>query len=417
MSTSTEKGGRERLWLVSAGGGLWTESNFGTITNHALPKRLFVGRDRLDISDGHPYPYRQSGVFRARSCSINFVPYDADIRSGNAFVSNSYRGQFIPNVIGWTLEGYPYDTFKMISQGATGYARFKPGKPIANIGQFLIELKDIPRLPRVMSKLLSRRGWYGIQHHMRELPRMYKRLGLFREMGSEYLNVEFGWKPFLRDLQGGVTAAVGLHEALAQLARDNGRGVRRRGRISTDTSISETELLGSGHPPVYPTVPSSLFAGPWRQRELIQTGETYKFAGKFRYWIPDVGTPQWERRATYALFGLNPTPHLLWSVLPWTWLIDWVSNTGDIMSNLSENSAENLVAEYACVMGTRYERRTRYIDFGLPNGSRGSCSASVERVSKARDVATPYGFGLTWEGFNPKQLSILAALGLTRQRL
>lgn len=417
MSTSTEKGGREKLWLLSAGGGLWVESNFGTITNHALPKKLFVGQDRLDISDGHPYPYHQSGVFRARSCSINFTPYDADIRSGNAFVSNSFRGQFIPNVSGLTLTGWPYDTFKMITKGATGYALAKPGKPIANIGQFLIELKDIPRLPRVMAKLLDRKGWYGIQHHMRELPRMYKKLGFFRELGSEYLNVEFGWKPFLKDLQGGVTAAVGLHKALDQLAKDNGKSVRRRRRISSDTSISEEILTGSGHPPVYPTVPSTLFSGPWRQSELIQTGETYWFAGKFRYYIPDIGTDQWRRRATYALFGLNPTPHLIWSVLPWTWLIDWVTNTGDVMSNLSENSAENLVAEYACVMGTRYERRTRHIDFGLPGGSRGSCSAIVERVSKARDVATPYGFGLTWEGFNPKQLSILAALGLTRQRL
>jgi hypothetical protein len=342
------------------------------------------------------------------------TPYHADIRSGNVFVSNSYKGDFIPNIIGESLEGLSYDNLKMFTQGAKGYALARPGQPLANIGQFLVELKDIPRLPRALAHFFSKKGAYGIQHHIRELPRMYKRLGFFRELGSEYLNVEFGWKPFLRDLRDGVSASVGLHEALAQLARDNGTGIRRKRTVSSDVSITETSLTGVGHPPVYPTVPGSLFAGPWKQRDITRESELYTFSGKFRYYIPDIGTSAWSKRATLALFGLRPTPALLWNVLPWTWLLDWVLNTGTIMSNISENAAENTVSEYACVMGNRYLSKERHIDFGLPGGNRGSCSSLIERMSKARDIASPYGFGLNFEGFSPKQLSILLALGISR---
>ncbi len=36
--------------------------------------------------------------------------------------------------------------------------------------------------------------------------------------------------------------------------------------------------------------------------------------------------------------------------------------------------------------------------------------------TKQRLRATPYGFGLSWDGFSPEQLAILASLGITRGR-
>jgi hypothetical protein len=39
---------------------------------------------------------------------------------------------------------------------------------------------------------------------------------------------------------------------------------------------------------------------------------------------------------------------------------------------------------------------------------------TLVRESKIRRRATPYGFGITWDGFSSFQLSILAALGLSK---
>jgi hypothetical protein len=38
----------------------------------------------------------------------------------------------------------------------------------------------------------------------------------------------------------------------------------------------------------------------------------------------------------------------------------------------------------------------------------------VVRETKTRLRASPYGFGLTFEDFSPRQLAILAALGISR---
>jgi len=44
-------------------------------------------------------------------------------------------------------------------------------------------------------------------------------------------------------------------------------------------------------------------------------------------------------------------------------------------------------------------------------------SSAVIKRTRQRQRANPFGFGLTWDGLNSFQLSILAALGLSRGRL
>jgi len=43
------------------------------------------------------------------------------------------------------------------------------------------------------------------------------------------------------------------------------------------------------------------------------------------------------------------------------------------------------------------------------------CGAIRLKETKERVTASPFGFGLTWDGFTPYQMAILAALGVTRR--
>jgi hypothetical protein len=154
------------------------------------------------------------------------------------------------------------------------------------------------------------------------------------------------------------------------------------------------------------------------------------FSGSFRYYIPDTGSSQWTTRARAALFGVLPTPELIWSVVPWSWLFNWFSNYGDIVSNFSENAVENLTCEYSFIMRHySYEEtafcrtyhtgvRLTYND-GIPwNGwdpMQNQFISTDKLETKSRCIGgNPYGLDAGWSGLSPRQVGVLTALGYTR---
>jgi len=244
-----------------------------------------------------------------------------------------------------------------------------------------------------------------------------------RKAGGEYLNIEFGWKPLLNDIQSALKLALDQEAALRRLKKENGHWVKRGGTISHTTNTSE---VVTGTDTGYPIFTSGhyWFGGtkPGTFRSYLEQRERRWFEASFRYWIPDLGTPSGDRKALRALYGLNVTPGLLWELTPWSWLIDWFSNIGDVIDNVSLNAADNLVARWAYNMThvehVRYVNTTINIKQFGPGGSLYredvSCSVQRRRVVKLRSVANPFGFGLDYSSLSGRQLMILAALGLSR---
>lgn len=302
---------------------------------------------------------------------------------------------------------------------ATGYARARPGNPQADAFQFLAELRDLPVRPF--------KGWLK-GTPLRRIPEsLYRRLWDFKRLGNEYLNIVFGWKPFLNDLRKFYHLYKGLDKILAKLYRENGKSIRRRATV-----LQETSVTGDSWALPYPWVqvlgPPPGYAGgttsfTYTRRETKRVW----FSGGFRYYIPDVGSPQWTRRATLALFGVNPTPASLWAILPWSWLIDWFSNVGDVMSNLSQNAVDNLVSEYSYIMceSAVTEEATVHVKtdaldnilFRIPAHEHTYCTTK-KVVTKARvGGGNPYGLNVQLGDLSLYQLSILGALGISRSRL
>lgn len=298
------------------------------------------------------------------------------------------------------------DSAAALAYGATAFNRARPGNPTADALNTGVELlrDGIPAIPLAL----------------------FNRLRPLKSVGSEYLNVQFGWLPLLRDIQKMYETYRNLDRLLSQLRRDNGKGIRRRRVLVRNTSVSTVESASTNAFTFVTPTPWFNGLGTSWSRKVVSTvtQERVWFAARFRYYIPDIGTPQWTRRATRALFGLNPTPAVIWNALPWSWLIDWFSNVGDVMSNLSVNAAENCVADYAFLMReyTTYVRTEVYGGHsGLSNNGSSvapftfSCAYDDQVTRKTRVVADPYGFGMSWNGLSPYQLSILAALGVSRK--
>jgi len=389
--------------------------------------------------------YLRGGPLSALKKEVSAVPTS----SYNLYwLYQVYSGKFVCNRFGTNSSlAYPWiDGTSMVAMGTTGISRFKPGQPMADTGQFLAELRQLPRLPKLLVKQFKFE-WKGIKAFrakqdayygtkLRQYPdamtdfkralsrsasdtlgNIRENLFSFKQLGSEYLNIEFGWKPFLNDLRKLYKFTQELDKQLAQLRRDNGKVVRRSGTILR--TVSSTVEQDTGTCGLYPILAPQYYASsplPVHKRTLrIEDSSRYWFSGAFRYWIPDIDSSDWPGRAKRALLGINPTPGLLWEVMPWSWLVDWFSSVGDAIDNMSENAAENLVILYGYSMGTKSRVETATAQSNL-NGI-GWVSSTQTRLSslKRREKASPFGFGINLPDLSTRQVAILSALGLSRR--
>lgn len=241
-----------------------------------------------------------------------------------------------------------------------------------------------------------------------------------RSVGDEYLNIEFGIKPLISDLQGTAQAIVEAAERLKQLERDSGRLVRRKFRFPVrEETFTSVQTGGSATPINW----SNTYLWANYQGNRLVTTTTYKtdrwFSGAFTYYL-NLGERQ--RNQMYAaadnarlLLGIKLDAEVLWNLAPWSWLADWFGNVGDIMTNVSHFSRDGLVMPYGYMMSESsvHQMADAWLNWKDPAGP-SQLRDHVSYVRKQRRPANPFGFGLSDMMLDSRQVSILAALGITR---
>jgi hypothetical protein len=305
--------------------------------------------------------------------------------------------------------------------GAKAFNRLDPTRDRRNLpdaAQFIIELiKDgIPSVPL----------------------KIFSRLATFRSLGDEYLNAIFGWRALLSDLSSLLSTYQRIDSVLAQLRADNGHSVRRKGTLSYTKDVSARSTMGpTSDIRVYPG--TGLFTNigkdpaPYGPEEYwTETEERVWFAGKGSYILSSdlLDSPSYSDLEDFLLLlSKTPSPSTVYRVIPWTWLINYFSNLGEIVEQALGHGVGDYTADYCYLM--RKHTRTEYFSvanhmrFGLqdPTNWDKTVSAPVSRNAFAyvrcttleRVAATPFGFGVTLSGLTPAQLAILTALGLSRQ--
>jgi hypothetical protein len=247
-------------------------------------------------------------------------------------------------------------------------------------------------------------------------------LARLHSAGDEYLNVQFGWAPLVRDVKATARAVLEHGKLLKQLERDSGRVVRRKyawdDDVMSTTTAGSLSLTSSG----IPTFVRQAFVAPGAAGTHIITSTRRKwFSGAYVYHL-DTGSSTLakmkahQQKAEYLL-GLELTPEVLWNLAPWSWLSDWVVNVGDNLHNVSAFSSDGLVMKYGYLMVESKVSSLRSLDAPLPLKGGGSIAIPplhTASVRKQRFRATPYGFGMNPSSFNLRQWTILGALGLTK---
>lgn len=284
------------------------------------------------------------------------------------------------------------------AKGTTAIARVLPTNPAAGLGVALGELRE--GIPRAIGHTLTAKERRGP-----------------RSGASEYLNVEFGWKPLIQDITQSARAIKNSSEILAQYERDSGRHIRRRYRFPRETSTVVTTTANQVASPLLNAYHYNGAVSGTLERTTVTTTETW-FSGCFTYYLSagDTAKTRLKKAEQEAakLLGIRLTPDLLYQLAPWSWLIDWNSNLGDVIRNVSAFSQDGLVMRWGYVMCTKTISDTyRLPSVTLRNGQK-ALDQTFRTTMKVRYKATPYGFGLDTASFSTRQWAILAALGIAR---
>lgn len=306
--------------------------------------------------------------------------------------------------------------------GARGWNRALPIRDVSGIAYFLGELKDAPRsIANIRDNLAV---FAGNSYKGRD-PRFW---------ASTYLNHEFALAPTIRDLTSYLTLGERVDQALRRLIARNNRPIRRSFEMLSEDSTTVV-ATSVGSVPMAPVLDSrcydgSVVVGGDQRKTSITTWRRQRriwFSSRFRYFFSDaeLANPYFRAYLRAQLAGVLPDLNAVYNLLPWSWLLDWFTNTGVVVSNLTLSHKYRQVADYAYVMCSEkdtYQKLTScpvrygthvFLTAGVPY-TFVNCSSTTYYVRKRRVAASPYGFGLTWEGFSPSQLSILAALGMSR---
>jgi hypothetical protein len=297
----------------------------------------------------------------------------------------------------------PNSESSITALGTKAIARCIPTNPIVDGSTFIGELKM--GLPRLIGKELFQSGGKDI-----------------RKYGSEYLNIEFGWKPIISDLRKFGESIIRTEKAVNQLLRDSGKNVRRQYTFPDIVTYNETNLsakqawtpIGSVYPYCYYST-----GGVTAKMTYKVTTRTW-FSGCFTYFM-DLGNTELSKISQNAakarkLYGLELTPSTVWNLTPWSWLVDWEGTIGDSLHTMSRFGNDQMVMRYGYIM----QQKTAEVSVTLPwqgrlNGSpQRDLIMTVNAISKVRRSATPYGFGFDMTALTGRQSAILGALGISR---
>jgi hypothetical protein len=389
----------------SLNGTQYTESE-----NHPDWRSHIRGSLKGDV--GGPFTSRKSYSVSSNE-PVTLTALIKDNQTLQTTVAN-YLGPYLPASPNFLV--FPSYSFSSESQlnalGTVAIARCAPTNPAASLSVFIGELIN-DGVPAAVGDTLSNWGKLGTRARKRAI-------------GNEYLNLEFGWKPFVGDVRKLAQSILHAEDVLNQYERDSGKLVRRRYEFPPISDpVSETVYLNDRQPWTSPSSSNLTKQGWIAKGQVIRTRKAYRrqwFSGGFTYYVPpEKGLRSEMARAAIKarhLLGLSLTPDSVWNLTPWSWALGWFANADSVLKNWTAWAVDNQVLRYAYMMEHSIVEYT-YTFVGETGFRRSDTRPPDVRCiteSKIRRKATPYGFGLNWNGFSNRQKAILAALGISRLR-
>jgi hypothetical protein len=242
-----------------------------------------------------------------------------------------------------------------------------------------------------------------------------------RDAAGDYVAYQFAWRPLVSEIKGYYRQVVKADDVINRASQKAGSaGIIRVGyeyptRSENWTTDGTVNCYGWK---------SSLGLG-----NLAPGGTSYEvynrtwFEGKYLYFhpVPKTAGKASNDFANYAkhVLGLQLTPEVLWNLSPWSWFSDWLTNTDVVIGALSSTVSDGMVPVESFVMSHHRRQAIRQASGAHMSGDGkiarfSPVSAKVFSEQKLRFPSVPYlGFGGGAASLSAKQLSILAAIGIS----
>lgn len=303
--------------------------------------------------------------------------------------------------------------------GNKAYKRLKPHLEKASGFVFVAELRELPKLFKETAAKFSG-FWNQMRGQHNANPKSYNSWKMApRRAANDFLAVQFGWLPFLNDIRKFHNVVDKYWSYISHLATYNGKGVRKRVTLSEEFTSSIISS-GTGYPVSFSAQSngeSDWFTGipSWQVREEVSTSITA--VGKFSYYLPYIDlamadyTSKWNSIKRFMLlYGLRVSPANIYKAIPWTWLIDWVSNLGDHVDHWNDAYLDSVVCHYLYVMQHKTIKRTYTWCLPFRSGTVNLVFSRIKETKQRTPAGSPYGFSLSLGELTLRQHAILVAL-------
>lgn len=350
---------------------------------------------------GHNWTFEEMRISGVYDFSWRFTPPSESYDYRNVI---PYR---TTSPVSWA--GLPNSSIE--SWAALQYGRMAPVVSEFSLSTFMGELHE--GLPRLIPDLLYRAK-------------------TMRALGDDYLNLEFGWKPLISDLQG---LAESLLQASFGLFRPLGASHRRRERPTIETfnradyaSGNMQALIGrlaslNSYTPYQSTSVGFAATGATAMGSLTESTSVDQWVeGEFVY-IPKAGFDPGKFLDRFeTLANVDLTPAVLWELAPWSWLVDWAAQLGSSLSAMEAGLSNRILSTY--FYGMEDVKSTVRSDLLVTGNQSGRVHVGprefhtqISRRRRRRVRANPFGYsGSSSTTLSGGQMAILGALGLTRSK-
>jgi len=246
-------------------------------------------------------------------------------------------------------------------------------------------------------------------------------------VSEEFLNQQFGIRPFIGDIQKLAQAVIAGDILLQRYNREASLLTRRRLDMGSSTKLTtHTDpvfmdlYLGANHGNPKPPGWLNSYGGYWDV--IDEVTHSIRFAGQYERFVPinDAffrNSEEFARKAN-KLLGTEINPSVVWQVTPWSWLLDWFGNFNVFMTNVSYLNGNDTILRYGYlthwITGSRTWTRQSPVEDGLGRQLSNTAYLKHHFIVKRRVRASPYGFGISLPDMSPLRWAILAALGKTR---
>lgn len=319
----------------------------------------------------------------------------------NDFRCEAYTGPKIVGAPSLPAQSVANDRLKLV-------VNTNPSRADADLAVSVAELRTAPRAVFEGGRQFLRevRSSRTLRELLSKQQLKYRKNPL-QEGAGGYLGMMFGILPLISDIEAIADSSSLMANRLRELQNlRDGNGMRKKVKIGSTTAKSGP-LTGTL------TSVTGIVIG-YRARSYVTR----------RVW----GTQRWEmdqnfrppntdhRRimeARRAVYGLNIDFVTAWNLMPWSWLIDYFAEVGDLVEATRNSVGAN--AGRQCLMTETIEAWVVDPSY-LPEGLSGGSGISTRTTKRRQVFASPAGAGfrMTQPILTNRQVSILGALAISR---